>query len=78
MVGASLLTAGDIPEVSRRLFIDANGKPVDPATATSSLGAAGTILLSGGASMFATNQGSGGAFTLTGIVTDASTSPSDP
>ncbi len=76
MPGVSLLVAGDIPEATRRLFIDANGKPVDPATATATLGAP-RILFSGDATGFATNQGTGGTFTLTGSLTNASTSPSD-
>jgi hypothetical protein len=63
-------------EENRRLFIDADGKPVDPAVATAALGTP-CILFSGDAASFATNQGSGGAFTLTGTLTDASSSPSD-
>ncbi|WLA80286.1 hypothetical protein [Bradyrhizobium elkanii] len=76
MVGANLLTAGDISEATRRLFVDASGKPVDPSTATASLGAP-TVLFSGDASTFAVNQGAGGAFTLAGTLTNATTSPSD-
>lgn len=76
MPGVSLLTAGDIPLAKRRLFIDAEGKPVDPAIATAELGAQ-CILFSGDASGFAINQGTGGAFTLTGSLTNAATSPSD-
>lgn len=68
----SLLTAGAIAEADRRKFISAGGKPVDPAGFPS-----GLILFSGNAAAFATNQGTGGAFTLTGSLTDASTSPSD-
>lgn len=76
--GVSLLDGGgNIPTPTRRLFIDAGGKPVDPATATAALGAAGAALFSGNHTTFATNQGTGGAFTLTGAITDASTSPSD-
>lgn len=75
MPGTSLLTAGDIPLATRRLFITAGGKPVDPATATATLGAP-CILFSGTSSGFGTNQGSGGSFTLTGSLTNASTSPS--
>jgi hypothetical protein len=63
-------------EANRRLFIGANGKPVDPAVATASLGIP-VILFSGDATGFAVNQGTGGAFTLTGALTNASTSPSD-
>ena len=76
IMSTSLLTGSDISEATRRLFIDANGKPVDPATATASLGTP-AILFSGDASTFGTNQGSGGAFTTTGALTNASTSPSD-
>jgi Concanavalin A-like lectin/glucanases superfamily len=68
----SLLIAGDIPEATRRLFISATGKPVDPSGFP-----AAAILFSGDATAFVTNQGLGGTFTLTGSLTDASTSPSD-
>lgn len=77
MPGVSLLNgSGDIPEATRRLFIDADGKPVDPAVTTAALGAP-RILFSGDQTTFATNQGTGGVFTLTGSLTNASTSPSD-
>lgn len=76
MLNTSLLIDGDIPVATRRLFIDENGKPVDPATATGTLGTP-TILFSGDSSSFTTNQGTGGTFTLTGTLTDATTSPSD-
>ncbi len=79
MPGVSLFGEGaDIPLVTRRLFIDANGKPVNPAVATAALGVPGAMLFSGDATGFATNQGAGGAFTLTGSFTDADSSPSDP
>jgi hypothetical protein len=65
---------GDTP--TRRLFIGVDGKPVDPAIATTALGAP-CVLFSGDAPTFSTNQGTGGAFTLAGTLTDASTSPSD-
>ena len=69
----SLLNGGNsIPEATRRLFISAGGKPVDPSGFPSS-----AILFSGNASTFPINQGTGGVFTLTGILTNASTSPSD-
>ena len=78
MPGVSLLDGGgDIPLATRRLFIDGSGKPVDPSVATATLGAPGAILFSGNASTFATNQGTGGIFTTTGTLTNASTSPSD-
>ncbi len=64
-------------EANRRLFIDANGKPVDPAVAAAALGAQ-TVLLSGNAAQFPTNQGDGGATSvLAGTLTDAASSPSD-
>ncbi len=52
------------------------GKPVDPTIAATAFGEQ-LFLFSGDASTFATNQGTGGAFTLTGTITNASTSPSD-
>lgn len=61
--GLSILTAGDIPEAKRRLFIDADGKPVDPAVAAAALGNP-RILFSGNATTFDDNQGTGGAFVL--------------
>lgn len=63
MPGISLLTGGDIAEATRRLFIDADGKPVDPAVATAELGA-GCVLFTGDAASFGTNQGTGGAFSV--------------
>jgi hypothetical protein len=69
--GVSILTAGDIAQADRRKFIDANGKPVNPSGFRSA-----PILFSGDATSFATNKGTGGAFTLTGALTDASTNPS--
>lgn len=75
--GVNLLSGGDIPVANRRLFIDANGKPVDPSVATAALGTSGAILLSGDSTSFGTNQGDGGTFTTTGTLTNASTSPSD-
>ncbi len=52
------------------------GKPVDPAVAAAAYGAP-AILFSGDATTFPTNQGTGGSFTLTGSLTNASSSPSD-
>lgn len=60
---------------NRRYFIDASGKPVNPTAATAALGEP-PMLFSGDASTFGTNQGTGGAFALTGAITDASSSPS--
>jgi hypothetical protein len=75
--GVSILDgSGSISEANRRLLVDANGKPVAPAVANASLGTP-TISFIGDASTFATNQGTGGAFTTTGTLTNASTSPSD-
>lgn len=52
------------------------GKPVNPSVAATAFGTQ-TFLFSGDHTTFPTNQGTGGAFTLTGTLTDASTSPSD-
>lgn len=52
------------------------GRPVDPAIAAAEFGPP-ILLFSGDATGFQTNQGTGGAFTLTGSLTDAPTSPSD-
>jgi hypothetical protein len=74
-VGSSIVEADStILEVNRRKFIDASGKPVDP----TNWPASPVLKFSGNAAAFATNQGSGGAFALTGgSLTDAGTSPSD-
>jgi hypothetical protein len=70
--GVSLLTGNDIAVATRRLFISASGKPVNPSGFPNS-----AMLFSGDATTFVTNQGTGGAFTLAGILTNATTSPSD-
>lgn len=70
--GVSLLTTGDIPEATRRIFIDADGKPVDPFGFPAS-----AVLFSSDAAYFYVNQGSGGDFILDGALTNASTSPSN-
>ena len=71
------LTDGTITSDTLALFRDPDtGKPVDPAVATAALGDP-MILFSGDADTFGDNQGTGGAFTLTGSLTNASTSPSD-
>jgi hypothetical protein len=57
-------------------FITADNKPVNPATAIAAYGQP-ALLFSGDASAFAINKGTGGAFTLTGALTNATTSPSD-
>jgi hypothetical protein len=59
-----------IPEATRRQFINADLTPVDPATWPTS-----AIQFYGDASTFATNHGTGGAFTLTGSLTNAATHP---
>lgn len=64
--------SGDIPTATLRRFISASGKPQNPAGFPS-----GAVLLSGNAAGFATNQGTGGSFTTTGTLTNASSSPSD-
>ncbi len=63
-------------EANRRKVIDADGKPVDPAEAVLAFGMP-TVMMTGDATAFQTNQGSGGSFSLTGSLTNASTSPSD-
>jgi hypothetical protein len=70
--GVSLLVDGDIPEETRRLFISATGKPVNPSGFPAS-----AMLFSGDAATFADNQGTGGTFTTTGTLIDADSSPSD-
>lgn len=56
----------------------ADGKPVDLGSDGSTpTGTAPTIFFSGDASGFVTNRGTGGAFTLTGELTNAASSPSD-
>lgn len=59
-------------------FIDAGGKPKDLGpTGAVPTGVAPEVFLSGNATSFGTNKGTGGAFTTTGTLTNASTSPSD-
>lgn len=53
-----------IPVATRRRFITADGAPVDPVNFPSS-----AVLLTGGLGHFDQNQGSGGAFTVTGSLT---------
>jgi hypothetical protein len=71
--GISLLDgSGDIPLATRRKFIDALGKPVFlGANGELATGTAPAVFLSGDASTFATNLGTGGAFATTGTLTDA-------
>jgi hypothetical protein len=63
-------TDGTISEANRRKFITASLKPADPAGWPTS-----AIQFYGNASNFATNRGTGGVFTLTGSLTNASTHP---
>lgn len=61
-----------------RKFISAAGKPVSlGANGSKPTGSAPLIYLRGPAASVATNKGTGGDFTVTGTLTDASTSPSD-
>lgn len=64
--GVNLLSGTTIPEATRRQFINADLTPTDPAGFPTS-----AILFTGGASTFPTNLGTGGSFTLTGSLTDA-------
>ncbi len=74
--GQDWFTGSDIASATLDLFQDAiTLKPVDPAVATLALGDP-AVLFSGDATTFGTNQGTGGAFTLTGSLTNATTSPS--
>jgi hypothetical protein len=68
--GISLLTGTTISLTDRRKFIDALGKPVDPVNFPSA-----PVMFLGNNTTFATNQGSGGAATLTGSLTAASSNP---
>lgn len=70
--GQSLLTDGDIFLATIRKFIDADGKPVYlGANGELPTGIPPAIFFSGLAASFPTNLGTGGAFTLTGTLTDA-------
>lgn len=61
---------------NRRNFISESGKPVDPLTAVGAYGQQ-LVFFSGDSLTFPVNQGTGGVFTLTGSLSNASTSPSD-
>lgn len=76
--GTSLLDgSGNIAESTRRKFISATGKPVDlGSTGEKPTGNSPTIFMSGNHTKFPINKGTGGAFTLRGTITDATTSPS--
>lgn len=63
---------------SRAKFHAINGKPLSLGTdGTLPFGYQPEIFFSGDAAAFGANRGTAGAFTLTGSLTDASTSPSD-
>jgi hypothetical protein len=65
-------------EANRHKFISASGKPVDLGSDCSNpTGTGPAICFSGDSTGFATNKGTGGAFTLIGALMDASTSPSN-
>lgn len=64
-------TDGTISQANLAKFIS-GGKPVDPSGFPAS-----AMLFSGDIAGFPVNQGTGGAFTLTGTLTNAGTSPSD-
>lgn len=57
-------------------FLTSNNKPVDPAVAALAYGTQ-SVLYAGDSVGFATNQGNGGSSSLTGALTNATTSPSD-
>ena len=76
--GVDLRESGDIPEATRRKFSTADNKPVDLGSDCSApTGTVPAICFSGDASTFGTNKGNGGAFTLSGTLTNAATSPSN-
>jgi hypothetical protein len=71
-LGVSLPGGLTIPDATRRLFISATKKPMDPSGFPSA-----AMLFSGDSTTFPINQGTGGDFSLTGTLTNASTSPSN-
>lgn len=65
-------------EANRRKFITSSGKPTFlGADGSAPTGVAPTVYFRGGASTFPANQGTGGAMTLVGSLTDSTTNPSD-
>lgn len=65
-------------EANRRKFIDPTGKPVDlRSDGSAPTGTAPLIFMTGSTDTWHTNKGSGGGFTETGALTDATNSPSD-
>lgn len=75
--GVSLLDGGgDTPLATRRKFIDGSGKPVYlGANGELPTGTPPAVFLSGDASSFGTNRGTGGAFATTGAFTNAGSHP---
>lgn len=71
--GVNLLASGpspSIPSANRRIFTTSINQPIDPTTFPPA-----AILWTGDASTFATNLGTGGAGTVTGTITNATTHP---
>ena len=65
-------------EANRRLFSDADGKPISlGADGSAPAGSAPIIFQSGAVASWHTNKGTGGGFTENGALTASSTSPSD-
>jgi hypothetical protein len=75
-MGFDLMEGGsDISLPVRRLFIDADGKAVDPTIAIAALGAP-PVFLTGNAASFASNAlGTNGSFTVTGSLTNDGSPP---
>jgi SPP1 family predicted phage head-tail adaptor len=57
-------------QANRELFITAAGDPVDPSIAAASALGAPIVLMNGATSTWHTNDGTGGGFTLNGLLTD--------
>lgn len=77
--GVSLLDGnGDIPAETIAKFRDSSGRPVYLGESGElPTGSAPVVFFSGGAASFVDNKGTGGSFTLSGTLVDASSSPSD-
>lgn len=74
--GVNLVVDGVIPEATRRKFITADLRPVDlGADGSVPTGSPPPVFFKGGPSGWATNAGSGGAFTITGTLTPSSDNP---
>lgn len=77
-VGQTICEDDDtITEAHRRLFVSADGKPVDPAMAEAVLGPPTVRFSTLVAWQSGINEGTGGPFALTGLLPEASDSPSD-